>query len=51
MKVGFNSGEVQTWKTIEFDQIGKHVMGAVLDGMLLNLEANQELDSYLSDPE
>jgi hypothetical protein len=51
VKVGFNSGEVQTWKTVDFESIGRRVIANVLDGMLLNTEDNPSWEVYLGSPE
>ena len=39
--MGFNSGEVQVWKSIDLEEIGPKIIASVIDGMLLNVEKNK----------
>ena len=48
MKIGFNSGDAETWKSIDFQTIGGRIIGSLLDGMLLSVKENGEgLQLYL----
>lgn len=51
VKVGFSSGEVQIWKTIELQQIGSRVVSSLVSSMLLNIEHNPHLYDYLGSAE